>query len=254
MPTEIRSIKRAFDILLALAAEDDRVSLTAIAGRVELPKSTVARMLATLESIGAVEHLSHPEGYRLGPQLIKLAARVSYPRNLTAVARPFLADLAGATGETLTLCIPDGEQVIYIDQIASRHSVQLRDYTGRRVPMHSSCDGKLYLAFWPESMRERYLVRPLERFTPTTIVEPVQLRSELAKIQRQGYAWTNGEGDADVVGVAAPIRDQHGAIVASICVFGPAFRMPTEEQAGTLIRQTIEMGERISAALASLAS
>jgi DNA-binding IclR family transcriptional regulator len=249
MSTEIRSIKRAFDILLVIAGAADRISLTEIATRVDLAKSTVARMLATLEGVGAVERVSEPEGYRLGPQILKLAARVAYPRNLAAVARPFLEELALATGETLTLCVPDGEQVLYIDQVASRHSVQLRDYTGRRAPLHTSCDGKLYLAFWPTDSRERYLRQPLARYTPNTITDPARLRVELARIRAQGYAWTNGEGDADVVGVAAPIRDQQGALVASICVFGPAFRMPPESEAGTLIRQTTEMAERISGQL-----
>jgi DNA-binding IclR family transcriptional regulator len=249
MSAEIRSIKRAFDVLLAVAEAPDRISLTEIARRVDLAKSTVARVLATLEGLEAVEHMSGPEGYRLGPQIVKLAARVAYPRTLTTAARPYLEELAQLTGETLTLCIPDGDQVLYIDQVATRHSVQLRDYRGRRAPLHSSCDGKLFLAFWREEPRERYLGQPLERLTPNTITDAEQLRAELAQIRRQGYAWTNGEGDVDVVGVAAPIRDQHDELVASICVFGPAFRMPTEAAAGALITGTQAMAARISAHL-----
>lgn len=247
---DIQSVKRAFDILAAISRDGDAgISLSEIAARVALPKSTVSRMLSTLESVGAVERPVERDGFRIGEGLIALAMRVPFARSLTAMARPHLQALAQATGETLTLCVPDGDYAHYIDQINSPRALQVRDWTGQRIPMYACSDGKLYLAHRSADQLERYLRRPMQRFTRTTLASPTALRRELRAIRHKGYAWTNGEYDSDIVGVAAPIRDADGCIVASVCLFGPAFRWPPEAEAGDLIRATQETAAQISARL-----
>ena len=247
--SDIQSVKRAFDILKAVSSNNRGVSLTEIAAHAQLPKSTASRMLSTLTGIGMVERVNEREGFRIGNELIAMAAHVSYPRSLIAIAHPFLQDLAQATGETLTLCVPDGDQVHYIDQINSLHTVQMRNWVGYHFPMYASCDGKLFLAERDDVGLERYLQQRLQRFTATTITSPLALRKELKVVRKRGYAWTNGEYDAELVGVSAPIRDVDQQVVATLCLFGPAFRWPTESAAGQLIEQTCKTAARISARL-----
>ncbi len=247
--SDIQSVKRAFDILKAVSSNTRGVSLTEIAAQASLPKSTVSRMLSTLTGIGMVERVRDREGFRIGNEFIAMAAGVSYPRSLVAIAHPFLQELAQSTGETLTLCVPDGDQVHYIDQIQSSHMLHMRNWVGYRFPMYASCDGKLFLAERDDVALEAYLKQPMQRFTATTITTPLALRKELKLVRKRGYAWTNGEYDAELVGVSAPIRDGEGHLVATMCLFGPAFRWPREVEAGNLIQQACDAGAKISARL-----
>lgn len=249
---DIQSLTRAFDILHAVAVEGDGRPLADIARQVALPKSTVSRMLSTLAKIGAVERTSQPEGFRIGGAIVALAAQVAYPRNLVALVRPYLQELAQVAGETVSLGVPDGDQVYYIDQIDSWHNLRLKNWTGQRLPLYATSDGKLYLAHWPEAALDAYLQHPLHAYSANTITDPALLRQELATIRCQGYAWNQREYDPDIVGLAAPIYDDAGAIRASICMFGPFFRFPADGRAEELIRHMVETAQAISTRLQTL--
>ena len=136
---------------------DGPLGVTQVADRVGLPKSTVARLLATLVSEGAVEQVAGGTDYRIGSRLVTLAAGVRPTRGLIALARPQLAHLAGATGEAAGLSIPDGFQVHYIDQEDSPQPVAIRDWTGTRLPMHAVSSGLVFLAAMPPAEVERFL-------------------------------------------------------------------------------------------------
>jgi DNA-binding IclR family transcriptional regulator len=245
--SDIQSIKRAFDILKAISAQPAGASLGEIAARADLPKSTTSRMLSTLAGVGAVEKLGSGMGYRLGDELVAMAAGLPYPRSLIALARPHLQALSQATGETLTLSVPDGDTVRYIEQINSPRALQVQDWTGDPYPMHAVSDGKLFLAFAGEDELERYLQHPLQRFTRNTLATATALRRELRAIRKKGYAWTNGEYDDDIAGVAAPVFDSDHRVVAAVCLFGPMFRWPKEARAGRLIELTKHAANEISA-------
>lgn len=247
--SDIQSIKRAFDILKAISAQPAGASLTEIASRAALPKSTTSRMLSTLAGVGAVEKLAGGEGYRLGDELVALAAGLPYPRSLIALARPHLQALSQATGETLTLSVPDGDCVRYIDQINSPRALKVQDWTGDPYPMHAVSDGKLFLAFASDEDVARHLKQPLQRFTRNTLASATALRKELRAIRKKGYAWTNGEFDEDIAGVAAPVFDGDHHVVAAVCLFGPMFRWPKEARAGKLIEMTRKTAKEISSRL-----
>lgn len=247
--SDIQSIKRAFDILNAISAQPAGASLTEIAERAALPKSTTSRMLTTLAGVGAVEKLAHGEGYRLGDELVALAAGLPYPRSLIAIARPHLQALSQATGETLTLSVPEGNCVRYIEQINSPRALKVQDWTNSTYPMHAVSDGKLFLAFAGDDVIERAVHQPLQRFTRNTLASATALRKELRAIRKKGYAWTNGEYDEDIAGVAAPVFDADHHVVAAVCLFGPMFRWPKEARAGKLIQLTQDTANEISARL-----
>lgn len=226
MMSSIQSIERAFSILEAVAAQSDGVGLTEIANRVDLPKSTVSRMLTTLESLAVVERLPDGDGIRLGPKILALALQIPYGRHLAALARPYLLELAEATGEAVGLCLPDGDQAFYIDQVQSRHHLQVRDWTGTRFPMHVVSSGKVFLAQWDKAALERYLKRPLAQYTPKTVADPAALKRQLAQIREQGCCWAIEEFEEGLVAVSAAVYDQTGQITAALNIYGPAFRFP----------------------------
>lgn len=229
--TTVQSIERAFSILEAVASYPNGLGVTDIARQVALPKSTVARLVATLESLDAVERLPDSEGFRLGPGILSMALQVPYRRHLIALTRPTLLSLAEATGEAVSLCLPDGHRVHYVDQVQSQHHIQVRDWTGCRFPIHVVSPGKLFMAYWDTAVLNRYLSRPLERFTPGTITDADVLRQQMAQIRARGVVWTINEFEEGLAGVAAPIHDKTGQIVAALNIYGPTFRFPAGNQA-----------------------
>ena len=222
--SRVQSIERAFAVLAALT--DGPIGVTDVADRVALPKSTAARMLASLAREGAVEQVPGETRYRIGPRIETLASGLLATRSVVAIARPHLVELAGAIGETAGLSVPEGDLIHYVDQVDSEHPVGVRDWTGSRLALHGVSSGLAVLALRPPGEIERYLARPLERFTARTMTDPGALRSRLARIQLDGYAWTAGEYTEDIASVASAVADASGEVVAAVHVHGPSYRFP----------------------------
>lgn len=238
--SSVQSIDRAFSILHALAAGP--AGVTEIADRVDLPKSTVSRLLSTLEGLGAVEQVSAGGNYRIGPMLGTLAAATQPGRSLIAVARPHLVELERLSGEAAGLSIPDGGDMLYLDQVTPDTELQVRDWTGHRIPMHAVPSGHVVLAA-DDDLAATVLAGPLEAFTAHTLVRPDALRRRLAEVRDRGYAIAFEEYAADLNSIAAPVRTTAGRVVAAIHVYGPATRFPGDRDAdeiGALVRDTAD--------------
>jgi DNA-binding IclR family transcriptional regulator len=165
------------------------------------------------------------ERYRLGFGLIRLAGAAMAGLDLVSTARPVLEELGEKTRETVTLGVVSGEEVVSIDQVTGTRSIVSVSWVGKRTALHSTSTGKVFLAFMSEADRERRLAARLEPSTKRTIVDPDQLRAQLAEVRRRGYAQTLEELEEGLNAVAAPIRQASGEIVAALSVSGPAFRM-----------------------------
>jgi DNA-binding IclR family transcriptional regulator len=240
----VQSIERAFRVLGALAAGP--AGVTELADRVGLPKSTVARLLATLQAEGAVEQIPGETRYRLGPRLVRLAAGIQPGRSLIALARPHLVSVAEALGEVAGLSVPDGFDVHYVDQVDSLNPVGIRDWTGTRAPMHAVSSGLVLLAGLPPADLEPFLARPLERLTARTLVDPVALRERLARIRVEGYAWVREEFADGINSVAAAILGEGGEAIAAVHVHGPSYRFPQPGTEDAVAAHVVATAARIS--------
>lgn len=249
--SRVQSIARAFDVLGALA-EGPR-GVTEVADRVGLPKSTVARMLAALAREGAVEQIPGSTRYRLGPRLGSLAAGVRPTRRLVAVAHPYLVELAGTTGEATGLSVPEGPTMHYVDQVESPNPVQVRDWTGTRIPMHAVSSGQVFLAHFAPPALSRFLAQPLERFTEHTITDASGLLARLREVRRQGYSWVREEYAKGISSVAAPVADADGEVVAAVHVHGPSYRFPAPGADEAIATTTVETAAAIGARLRTAA-
>lgn len=245
--SRVQSIERAFAVLGALA--DGPVGVTDVAARVGLPKSTVARLLTALETEGACEQSPGETRYRLGPRMTELASGLRDARGLVAMAHPALVDLAAETGEAAGLSVPDGWTVHYVDQVDSPNPVQVRDWTGSRIPMHAVSSGQVFLAHLPPPALARFLARPLEAFTPSTLVDAAALLERLRHVRRDGYAWVSEEFAEGIASVAAPIAGAEGEIVAAVHLHGPTYRFPAAGQEAEIAATVVEAGARIGARL-----
>lgn len=245
--TLVESVARAIRIVEALAQSPAGLSETA--RRVDLPKSTVARLLATLEKMEAVERDENGRLYRLGPIVQRLSSAAGGPAQLTAFARPYLDELTSVTGEAAGVSIPDGFKVHYVDQTEAEHPVQVRDWTGELIPMHVVPSGLVIMAHWPEQQVDRYLSRKLERMTPNTITDPGLIRERLARIREKGFVWVHEEFVEGINSVASPVLERNGLIAAALHVHGPAYRFPGGKDADRIGESVAEAAYKLSAAL-----
>jgi DNA-binding IclR family transcriptional regulator len=245
--SSVQSIRRAFAVLDAL--DEGPLGVTDVADRSGLPKSTAARLLATLVGEGAVEQVPGETAYRLGPRLVTLGGGFSLVRSLAAVGRPVLADLAAESGEAAGLGVPDGDLIHYIDQVDTPNPVLVRDWTGARAPLHAVSSGQVLLAFRTPAAIERYLTGSLERFTPRTLADPDEVRERLRDVRRRGYAWAVEEFDAGISSVAAPIADGSGEVIAAVHIHGPSYRFPAAGTEADLAQAVVAGAARIAAGL-----
>jgi len=171
---KVQSLDRALEILKLLGSEPE-MRVTDLARQLEVHKSTVFRLLSTLQEHGLVEQNPSTEKYRLGYGLVRLAGSVVSELDLARVARPVLEELALRSGETVNLAILQGSQVVNIDQIAAPNLVVNVNWVGKQTPLHATSNGKVLLAFLPEDERQRLLAgKPEDRVDPLVGETPDQ--------------------------------------------------------------------------------
>ncbi|MFI6270004.1 IclR family transcriptional regulator [Micromonospora zamorensis] len=210
-----QSIRRAIDLVRRSA--EHPLSLTEAADVLGVHKSTALRILQTLESARFVRRTGAGT-YVLGSGVIELSELALGSMDLRQFAAAHLRALQRQTSHTVHLAQLTGDEIIYIDKVDSPafDAVKLPSRVGRAVSIYASAVGKTILAYLPQEERDR-LLSPVvfQRFTDTTFADPESLATELARIREQGWATDNGEHDAYVMCVAAPIRDSRGQVIAA---------------------------------------
>lgn len=231
--TGTQAIDRAAQILLHLIERDEAITLASLAAETRLPKSTAARLLRALERNGLAQR--RPKGgFRPGPALVDYARRETSIGDLATLALPFLEHLEETTGETANIAIPTPTGVARLAQVDSRHPLGAGNWIGRRIPLHASSMGKVFMAFGaaqPPTGR-------LAKLAPNTITSMPELLEELGEVRRQGYATTWEELEAGLCSTAAPVRGSKGSVIAAISVSAPTVRT-TRERLAELSRHVI---------------
>jgi IclR family acetate operon transcriptional repressor len=220
----VQSLDRALQILELMADAEGEVPLSRLAEQSGMPVSSIHRLVRTLVARGYVRQVPSRR-YVPGPRLIHLGESAS--RALGAWARPHLNRLVDAIGETANLAMLDGDRVVYVAQVPSRHSMRMFTEVGSRVHLHCTGVGKVLLAGMPEADVRKVLARAgMPAQTSRTLTDPVMLQAELDRIAVQGYAIDDGEQETGVRCVAAPVPG--GSSAAAISVSGPEGRLTME--------------------------
>jgi DNA-binding IclR family transcriptional regulator len=190
-----------------------------------LHKSTTSRLLATLARERFLESDPQTGKYRLGLEAAILAASAEPNGNLRTLARPATEALSRITRETINLEMLQGDEQITLDLVPTPHEVRLVGWVGRRSPLHCTSTGKAMLAFMSPGERGQHLPGRLRRYTARTITRRDRLFKELDQSCRRGYAIAQEEFAEGLTGLAAPILDQSGKVLAALSVSGPSFRL-----------------------------
>ena len=220
----VQSVERTFELLEHMADAGGEVGLSQLAAASGLPLPTIHRLMRTLVDRGYVRQEASRR-YALGARLIRLGEIAS--QLLGSWARPYLARLVDVVGETANMAMFDGDEVVYVAQAPSKHSMRMFTEVGRRVQPHCTGVGKALLAQLPESTVTEILARTgMPAHTERTITEPAVLLRQLRQIREQGYAVDDGEQEVGVRCIAVPV--EVAPTMAAISISGPAARIGNE--------------------------
>ncbi|MBX6394322.1 MAG: IclR family transcriptional regulator [Alicyclobacillaceae bacterium] len=223
----VRAVERALDILLCFSSTEMELGLSDIAKRVGLHKSTVHRLLASLESRGFIRRNPHTEKYRLGWSILELVSNMHQSGDLSTIVLPEMTRLRDLLDETISLYIRSGTERIRIQAVESHQPVRRVANIGQRLPLYVGASGKVLLAWSPPEVLAEVLSDPRmpEDFNRA------EFQQQLAQVRECGYAVSIEEREAGAAAVAAPVFDRDGQLVAALSVSGPVDRFTPEATA-----------------------
>ncbi len=225
----IQSVARAMQILEIVAAAKE-IGVRELVAKTGLTRSTVHRLLTSLQDLGYLAQATQRGKYRLSLKLYSLGCQADPVARIREAARPTMEGLAETTGETVNLGVLSGSQVVYIDRIESVHTLRTVVRVGARAPFHCSSIGKAIAAFLaPEALDTWLATLRLPSFTARTLTDPASLRQHLEHVREQGFATNLGEHDANILSVAAPIFDPAGHVQAAISISAPSLRITEDD-------------------------
>jgi DNA-binding IclR family transcriptional regulator len=214
-----QSLDRALVVLDELA--NGQRTLDQLAERLDVHKTTVLRLLRTLESHRFVQR-DGVRYYRLGTSLFELAFRALDERDVRRSVEPALRALNAETGHTVHLASYEDGEVIYIDKYESRHNVRMYSRIGRRAPLHCTAVAKVLVAAFPDDQRREIAASiTYEKMTPNTITTPRAYLAELDRVAVRGYAIDDEEHEEHIHCVAAPVRGARGEVLAAMSLSVP---------------------------------
>lgn len=213
-------------VLEALSVSNTDLTLHQVSKMAGVGKTSVFRILYTLQKTGYVEKDASTGKYRLAPKLLDLAWTARPATDLSTVARPYLRELRNKFGETANLAVHSGGEVIYTEVVESRNAFRMSETAGSRAPWHSTAVGKSIAAFLPSESRNQLLKNhDFQRFTRYTITNRRKFKEELRKIKEVGHSLDKEETELGAFCIAFPILNDEAIAVGAISISGPRARI-----------------------------
>ncbi|MCG8490871.1 MAG: helix-turn-helix domain-containing protein [Sneathiellales bacterium] len=237
---QVQSLTRALNVLNVIAENAPGMTLTGISRALGLAPSTTHRLLTTLQEERYVQYDRDASHWQIGMQAFVTGNGFLSSRDLVSVARPFMRRMMEENGETVNLAISEGDDVIYMAQVESREMMRVYSKPGNRVPLHCSGVGKAILMLMTDQDIERIVEdRGLMRLTDKTITALPQLKSELSRSRKQGFALDDEEHAIGLRCVASVIFDEFSEPMAALSISGPAARISTDrlQELGQIVLQ-----------------
>ncbi|KQS54554.1 hypothetical protein ASG36_20905 [Geodermatophilus sp. Leaf369] len=237
-------LSRIFEVLELLAGESAGMTVTQVSKAMGMPLSSTHNLLQRLVGSDAAV-VSEDLRYSIGGRAVRYGIRIMDALQVRGLARKHLQELARSLGEDVYLAERFGNRVTYTDRVVGPRAMALDIRLGQRLFLHATSVGKLFAALDPE-LRDEALAGPLPQLTPATLVDPDALATEFDRIADQGYAVSDQESYAGIVGIAVPVRDAGDRVVAAIHLSAlEAHRSPDQQLAWLEhIRETAAQVER----------
>lgn len=237
---------RTLDVLMLFSAGHSSLTIAEAAGELGMPRSTVYRYLQSLRAYCLVEEESGR--YRLGPRILELAQAAWAGSGICEIALPTMRELSAGIGETVMLARLSGGSAVCIERLESKRPIRISMERGAILPWNASGAKVLCAALTDAEVRTLLERRPLKRYTDRTITDPDSFAEELRRVSHSGHAINDGEVDEGSWGLAAPVRDGTGCVVAALSVSVPRYRLD-EQKIGHMIQDVCagarQIGERL---------
>ncbi|MFC8097960.1 IclR family transcriptional regulator C-terminal domain-containing protein [Streptomyces sp. NPDC057363] len=247
-PHFVRSFERGLAVIRAFDADHPALTLSEVARACELTRAAARRFLLTLADLGYV----HTDGrlFRLTPRVLELGYSYLAGFTLPQIAEPHLERLVAQVRESSSLCVLDGDDVVYVARVPTSRIMTASITVGTRFPAHLTSVGRVILAALPDTETESRLARAdLRPHTARTLTSADALRAELRRVRRQGYALVDQELEDGLRSVAAPVRDRDGEVVAGVNIAVHAGRTSLESVRRDLLPHLLATVTRIDADL-----
>lgn len=229
--SQVRSARRALEILELVAEAPNSLTLSEIAGALKLPNSSAHALASTLLDADYLIRDRLSLRFSLGPKVGRLASAFRAGRDLASASSHPMDWLRDMTGETVSLTTLEGTDVVFIDKRTADGQVQVVNPVGTRLPAHATGSGKVMLACLPEErVKELYPTEELPQSTTRTIATRDELLEVLARVCASGYALDEQESEMGVWATAAAIRDVGGGPAGALSIFAPVFRVQAEHR------------------------
>ena len=242
---ELNSVKNALKILKAFKINDHQKGVLDLADQLEISKSSVHRLLKTLESEGFVTKAKNNAKYELGMSLIELNSIYLKHLDIYDVTLESMMKLITLTGETSHLAILKNDVIVYINKLSNQQTVEVESHIGHSNYIHCTASGRVLLAFSNPATINRIIEQPLMRFTPRTIVDANLLLKELQNTKEKGFAIVQGEYRDTMTSIAVPIKNIQGKVIAALNIVAPTKRL-TDEKINYYVRLLREESAKIT--------
>lgn len=239
-------VERAF-LLLQHVATAGPVGVRELGRRTGLPRSTTSRLAAQLVDLGMLARRGDGD-LVIGPAVATLQQGSPGRPALEDQLRPLLLDLVDRFGESAALTVDTPAGAHYLAQIPGPSAVQVPDSTGASLPFHQVAAGFVLMTAWPADRLTTYLSTALAAATPHSLTDPDPVRAGVAACERDGWAWAEQALDLEVNGLAVPVCDERGHLVAAISLYGPAYRLSpaATPDLGRQLAETVTAGAALA--------
>ncbi|KAF1043987.1 MAG: Transcriptional regulator KdgR [Herbaspirillum frisingense] len=224
MTYTVDAVQKAMELLF-LVAEEGGNGVTELARRSGNTKARAFRLLTTLEECGLVRRQMPMATYSLGYRALIIGTAAQSQLNLIQIANEILETVGKECNESVLVRIRDGLETVCIAWWDAPHAVRVHNQLGTRRPLGVGASGKLLLAYSPQEVLDQVLGSDFKKFTDNTIVKRTDMKKELKKISEEGLSISESERTAEMVAVAAPVRDASGAVIASLSMSAPSSRV-----------------------------
>lgn len=228
----VQPVYKALQVLNTIATAKRPLTLSELALRTNLPKSTVFRYLHTLRIMDYIDFDTQADGYVVGLRLWELGTLNRSQHLLREAALPEMQALQARFNETINLGVMRNGEIIYLEMLEIERPLRMQARLGSRDAAYATAIGKAILAFLSYDERQALLPDKLKPLTENTITDKVRLEADLAATRARGYALDNAENEQGAVCIGAPIFDESGGVVAAISLSAPASRLDNTQEAG----------------------
>ena len=247
----VQSLERGLAVIRAFGTDRARMTLSEVAREAALSRASARRFLHTLVELGYV--VTDGRVFALRPQVLELGYAYLSSLSLPEVAQPHLEQLVEDVGESSSVAVLDGADIVYVARVATRRIMSAAIQVGTRFPAAATSMGRAVLAHLPRKDRDAFLaVVALEPLTPHTIIDRDLLQAELGRVQEQGWALVDQELEEGLRSIATPLRDRTGRVVAALNVSAPVRRGAVDQMVADFLPPLLRAAREIEADLARI--